>query len=49
MLKADTPVFTYVAGTWGPAEAARIAPPDGGWKNPTGPDEETNSMMLTAE
>ena len=21
---------TYVAGTWGPAEAARIAPPDGG-------------------
>jgi glucose-6-phosphate 1-dehydrogenase len=49
MLKADTPVFTYVAGTWGPDEAARIAPPDGGWKNPTGPDEETNSMMLTAE
>jgi len=49
MLKADTPVFTYVPGTWGPAEAARIAPPDGGWKNPTGPDEETNSMVLTAE
>jgi glucose-6-phosphate 1-dehydrogenase len=49
MLKADTPVFPYVPGTWGPAEAARIAPLDGGWKNPTGPDEETNSMVLTAE
>ena len=49
MLKADTPVFTYVAGPWGPAEAARITPPDGGWKHPTGPGEETNSMMLTAE
>ena len=49
MLKADTPVFTYAPGTWGPAEAARIAPPDGGWKNPTGSDEETNSMVLTAE
>ena len=49
MLKADTPVFTYAPGTWGPAEAARIAPPDGGWKNPTGPDEETKSMVVTAE
>jgi glucose-6-phosphate 1-dehydrogenase len=49
MLKADTPVFTYVPGTWGPAEASRIAPPDGGWKNPTGPDEETKSMMLAGE
>jgi glucose-6-phosphate 1-dehydrogenase len=49
MLKADTPVFTYVPGTWGPAEAARIAPPDGGWKNPAGPDEETNSMVLAAK
>jgi glucose-6-phosphate 1-dehydrogenase len=49
MLKADTPVFTYAPGTWGPAEAARIAPPDGGWKNPTGPDEETSSMVRTAE
>jgi glucose-6-phosphate 1-dehydrogenase len=49
MLKAVTPVFTYVPGTWGPAEAARIAPPDGGWKNPAGPDEETNSMVLAAK
>jgi glucose-6-phosphate 1-dehydrogenase len=33
-LKADTPVYEYEPGTWGPAQAEeRIAPPDG-WHNP---------------
>jgi glucose-6-phosphate 1-dehydrogenase len=39
VLKANTPVFEYEPGTWGPAEVEeRIAPPDG-WHNPvmTGP------------
>jgi glucose-6-phosphate 1-dehydrogenase len=44
MLKADTPVYVYESGTWGPAEAAKIQPPDGGWQNPTGADEDTSRL-----
>jgi glucose-6-phosphate 1-dehydrogenase len=34
MLKANTPVYEYEPGTWGPAEVeGRIVPPDG-WHNP---------------
>ena len=33
ILKADTPVYPYALNTWGPTEAARVAPP-GGWHNP---------------
>ena len=40
MLKADTPVYVYDPGTWGPAEAAKIMPPEGGWMDPTGADPE---------
>jgi glucose-6-phosphate 1-dehydrogenase len=32
-LKAATPVFPYAPGTWGPKEAAAIAP-EGGWHDP---------------
>jgi glucose-6-phosphate 1-dehydrogenase len=32
-LKAETPVFAYEPGTWGPAEVDRVTPP-GGWLNP---------------
>ena len=32
-LKANTPVYAYDEGRWGPAEASRVAP-DGGWFNP---------------
>ena len=28
-----TPVYEYEPGTWGPPEAAEIAPP-GGWRDP---------------
>jgi glucose-6-phosphate 1-dehydrogenase len=33
VLKAGTPVHPYEPGTWGPAEADRLAPPDG-WVDP---------------
>ncbi len=34
VIKANTPVYEYEPGTWGPAEAQqRIVPPDG-WENP---------------
>jgi glucose-6-phosphate 1-dehydrogenase len=33
VLSAPTPLYTYEAGTWGPAQAAALAPP-GGWVNP---------------
>ena len=33
VLKATTPVYAYEPGTWGPSEAARLAPP-GGWHDP---------------
>jgi glucose-6-phosphate 1-dehydrogenase len=35
VLAADTPIYEYEPGTWGPGEAdERMAPP-GGWQNPT--------------
>ena len=33
VLKAKTPLYEYEPGAWGPAEAGRIAPPDG-WRAP---------------
>jgi glucose-6-phosphate 1-dehydrogenase len=33
VLKAGTPVYPYEPGSWGPQEAARVAPPDG-WYDP---------------
>jgi glucose-6-phosphate 1-dehydrogenase len=36
VLDDATPVFDYAPGTWGPAEAAAIAPP-GGWLDPVVP------------
>jgi glucose-6-phosphate 1-dehydrogenase len=34
VLKADTPVYEYEPGSWGPAEVDRVTPA-GGWCNPT--------------
>ncbi len=35
VLRADTPLYDYEPGTWGPAETnERVAPP-GGWQNPS--------------
>ena len=48
MLKADTPVYAYDPGTWGPPEAAKITPPEGGWMNPVGADPEVvNNVKKT--
>jgi glucose-6-phosphate 1-dehydrogenase len=33
VVKARTAVHTYAPGSWGPAEAAHIAPPEG-WRDP---------------
>jgi glucose-6-phosphate 1-dehydrogenase len=33
MLKANTPVYEYEQGTWGPSEVAQVTPP-GGWVDP---------------
>jgi glucose-6-phosphate 1-dehydrogenase len=33
VLKKGTPVYSYAPGTWGPAEADRLAP-HGGWESP---------------
>jgi glucose-6-phosphate 1-dehydrogenase len=34
-LKADTPVYVYEPGSWGPDEVAQRVLPAGGWHNPT--------------
>ena len=34
VLHANTPVYEYETGTWGPKEADQLCPP-GGWQNPT--------------
>jgi glucose-6-phosphate 1-dehydrogenase len=35
VLKANTPVYEYEPGTWGPKEVDRVVCPPGGWQNPT--------------
>ena len=39
-LKAETPVYEYEKGTWGPSEVDRKLTPDGGWHNPVATDLE---------
>jgi glucose-6-phosphate 1-dehydrogenase len=40
VLKADTPVYEYEPGSWGPREAAgKVSPPDG-WHDPIASDAE---------
>jgi len=33
-LRAETPVYDYEPGTWGPSEVERTISPDGGWQSP---------------
>lgn len=35
ILKAETPVYAYEPGTWGPNEVDGLVCPPGGWQNPT--------------
>jgi glucose-6-phosphate 1-dehydrogenase len=38
--KADTPIYEYEKGTWGPSEVDQRVLPPGGWHNPASSDEE---------
>jgi glucose-6-phosphate 1-dehydrogenase len=40
VLKADTPVYEYEKGLWGPAEVEHRVSPAGGWQDPIGSDPE---------
>jgi glucose-6-phosphate 1-dehydrogenase len=40
VLKADTPVYVYEPGTWGPAEAGKDIVPCCGWDSPSGDEPE---------
>ena len=35
VLKADTPLYDYAPGTWGPREVDRLVAPPGGWQDPS--------------
>jgi glucose-6-phosphate 1-dehydrogenase len=39
-LKADTPIYEYEKGGWGPSEVEGRVSPAGGWLNPTTTDQE---------
>ena len=41
VLKADTPVYPYEPGTWGPAQLNGSVIPPGGWLDPTTSDPVT--------
>jgi glucose-6-phosphate 1-dehydrogenase len=40
VLKADTPVYTYEKGAWGPSQVNQRVAPEGGWHNPAAADQE---------
>jgi glucose-6-phosphate 1-dehydrogenase len=48
VLKADTPIFEYDKGAWGPNEAIERISPAGGWHNPAATDEEDYRLALAS-
>lgn len=44
VLKADTPIYEYEQGTWGPSEVDTNVMPAGGWHNPTAREDEDSRM-----
>ncbi|HKI72821.1 MAG TPA: glucose-6-phosphate dehydrogenase [Verrucomicrobiae bacterium] len=46
-LKANTPIYEYQKGAWGPRESDQRVSPAGGWHNPTAADEE--DFRVTAQ
>ena len=40
VLKADTPLYEYEKGAWGPSEVDKMVSPAGGWQNPIATDQE---------
>jgi len=49
VLKADTPVYEYEKGTWGPDEVNKRVLPEGGWDNPATPDREDFRVAAQAD
>jgi glucose-6-phosphate 1-dehydrogenase len=48
VLKADTPVYEYEQGSWGPSEVDRRVCPPGGWINPVASDQEDFRVAVQA-
>jgi glucose-6-phosphate 1-dehydrogenase len=48
VLKAETPVYEYEKGAWGPSEVDTKASPPGGWHNPASADEEDFRLAALA-
>jgi glucose-6-phosphate 1-dehydrogenase len=48
-LKADTPVYEYEKGTWGPSEVNQRVGPECGWHNPTATDQEDFRIAAQAD
>jgi glucose-6-phosphate 1-dehydrogenase len=46
--KADTPIYEYEKGTWGPSEVDQRVSPPGGWHNPASSDEEDFRVIAQA-
>jgi glucose-6-phosphate 1-dehydrogenase len=44
VLKADTPIYEYEQGTWGPSEADTKVLPAGGWHNPAATEQEDSRI-----
>jgi glucose-6-phosphate 1-dehydrogenase len=49
VLKADTPIYEYEKGSWGPDEADQRLSPAGGWHNPTATDKEDFRIATQAD
>jgi glucose-6-phosphate 1-dehydrogenase len=43
-LRAETPVYDYEPGTWGPSEVEQTVSPDGGWQCPIMADQEASGI-----
>lgn len=43
-LKADTPIYAYEKGGWGPSQVDQRVLPPGGWHNPTAADQEDSRV-----
>jgi glucose-6-phosphate 1-dehydrogenase len=47
-LKANTPVYLYEPGAWGPDEVAQRVSPVGGWHNPTPSEARSGNARQSA-
>jgi glucose-6-phosphate 1-dehydrogenase len=47
-LKADTPLYEYEEGAWGPSEVNEKVSPPGGWQNPNATDVEDYRVAVPA-